>query len=82
MKNTTISKGGQVSIPASVRRRWGTSHVVLEDQGTAVVIRPIPADPIGAAMGSLRGRGPSTDKLRRLVRDEETATDVDRGNQR
>jgi bifunctional DNA-binding transcriptional regulator/antitoxin component of YhaV-PrlF toxin-antitoxin module len=78
MKTTSISKGGQVSIPAKIRHRWRTSRVVLEDQGTAILIRPIPADPIGAAVGSLSGRGPTSDELRSLIRDEESAVDASR----
>jgi bifunctional DNA-binding transcriptional regulator/antitoxin component of YhaV-PrlF toxin-antitoxin module len=76
MKTTMISKGGQVSIPAAVRHRWGTRSVVVEDQGTAVLIRPIPPDPIGAAVGSLAGRRPNSDELRSIVRDEESAIDA------
>ena len=78
MRTTTISKGGQVSIPADVRHRWGTRDVVIEDQGSTLLIRPIPADPIGAAVGSLAGRGPNSDELRSIVRDEETAIDAGR----
>jgi len=54
MKLTTISKGGQVSIPAEVRRRWGTTRVLVDDRGDEVAFRPIPIDPIAAARGSLR----------------------------
>jgi bifunctional DNA-binding transcriptional regulator/antitoxin component of YhaV-PrlF toxin-antitoxin module len=78
MRMTTISKGGQVSIPAEVRHRWRTSRVVLEDQGAAVLIRPIPPDPIGAAIGSLSGRAPASDQLRSLIREEESAIDTRR----
>jgi bifunctional DNA-binding transcriptional regulator/antitoxin component of YhaV-PrlF toxin-antitoxin module len=78
MKTTTISKGGQVSIPAAVRHRWGTRNVVIEDQGSAILVRPIPADPIGAALGSLAGRGPNSDELRAILREEESATDAHR----
>src|SRR6202011_900087 len=31
-----ISKGGQISIPATIRHRWGTSTVALDDQGDRV----------------------------------------------
>jgi bifunctional DNA-binding transcriptional regulator/antitoxin component of YhaV-PrlF toxin-antitoxin module len=71
MKVTTISKGGQLSIPAEVRHRWATRRVVLEDLGTSVVLSPIPDDPIGAAIGSLAGPGPSTDELRAELRGED-----------
>ncbi len=48
-----ISKGGQLSIPATVRHRWATSTVVLDDQGDRIVIEPVPDDPIAAARGAL-----------------------------
>ncbi len=48
-----ISKGGQVSIPAGIRHRWGTSTVVLEDLGDRIVLAPAPDDPIAAAEGAL-----------------------------
>jgi bifunctional DNA-binding transcriptional regulator/antitoxin component of YhaV-PrlF toxin-antitoxin module len=79
MRRSAISQGGQISIPAEVRRRWGTSNIVIEDKGSALLIRPVPDDPIGAAVGSLRGRGPTTDEMRARVRDEETARDARRG---
>lgn len=66
-----ISQGGQVSIPADVRRRWGTTRVSVEDRGDSLVLRPIPADPIGAAMGSLAGPGPTSDEMMRMMREEE-----------
>lgn len=48
-----ISKGGQISIPARVRHRWGTSTVAFEDLGDRIVIEPAPDDPIAAAEGAL-----------------------------
>ena len=71
MKVTTISKGGQLSIPAEVRHRWATRRVVLDDLGESVVVSPVPEDPIGAAIGSLAGPGPNTDELRAELREEE-----------
>jgi bifunctional DNA-binding transcriptional regulator/antitoxin component of YhaV-PrlF toxin-antitoxin module len=71
MKITTISKGGQLSIPAEVRHRWATRRVVLDDLGESVVVSPVPEDPIGAAIGSLAGPGPNTDELRAELREEE-----------
>jgi bifunctional DNA-binding transcriptional regulator/antitoxin component of YhaV-PrlF toxin-antitoxin module len=75
MRTTTISTGGQLSIPAVVRRRWSTRRVVIEDRGSAIVVRPVPDDPIGAAMGSLGGRRTGSDRARAIVRDEEAAID-------
>jgi bifunctional DNA-binding transcriptional regulator/antitoxin component of YhaV-PrlF toxin-antitoxin module len=70
--NTHISKGGQISIPAAVRHRWATDKIVLEDRGDSLIVRPLPADPIAAAMGSLRlPRGLTSDKLRAIGRAED-----------
>jgi bifunctional DNA-binding transcriptional regulator/antitoxin component of YhaV-PrlF toxin-antitoxin module len=56
-----ISKGGQISIPAEVRRRWGVNEVWLFDEGDRLAVLPVPDDPIAAAAGSLKGLG-RTDK--------------------
>jgi hypothetical protein len=60
-----------VSIPADIRHRWGVRRVVLVEQGDALVVRPLPDDPIAAAMGSLAGPGPTTDEIRLQLRAEE-----------
>ncbi len=63
-----ISRGGQISIPAPIRHRWATDRVILEDRGDSIVVRPIPADPIGAARGSLRlPEGMTSDELWKLA---------------
>lgn len=68
-----ISKGGQVSIPASVRRRWATSTILLDDQGDRIVIEPAPDDPIAAARGALAAEfgDIDTEMLRRVAREDE-----------
>jgi bifunctional DNA-binding transcriptional regulator/antitoxin component of YhaV-PrlF toxin-antitoxin module len=48
-----ISKGGQISIPASIRQRWGTSTLSLEDLGDRLLLAPAADDPIAAAEGAL-----------------------------
>lgn len=71
-----VSKGGQISLPAPIRHRWGTSTVVLDDQGDHVVIRPAPDDPIAAAEGALAAEFGfiDIDAMRRQARsDERTA---------
>ncbi len=75
MKTAPITTGGQVSIPAEVRKRWRAHRVVIDDLGDRLVLRPVPADPIGAAVGSLAGPGPSSDEMRATLRGEEAATD-------
>lgn len=71
-----ISKGGQVSIPAPIRKRWKTDRLVAEDHGDKLVLRPAPDDPIARARGALKGRIRSSAELRRLARlDEQAAED-------
>ena len=52
MKRLKITRGGQVSVPADVRRRWSTNTVMVEDMGDHVVLRPAPDDPVAAAYGA------------------------------
>lgn len=67
----TVSRNGQVSIPAAARARWKAKKVVVVDMGDYVVVRPVSDDPIRELRGVLRGRGPSTDEMRRMDREEE-----------
>lgn len=68
----TISRNGQVSIPAETRARWQAKQVVVVDMGDYLVMRPVSDDPIGDLRGVLAGRGPSTDEMRTQARREET----------
>ncbi len=72
-----ISKGGQISVPAPVRHRWGTSTVTVEDHGDRLVIAPAPDDPIAAAEGALAGKLPDFDAgvLRRTAREDDRAAE-------
>jgi len=70
VRRALITKAGQMSLPATIRRRWNTRAVVIDDRGDHVVIRPVPPDPIGAIRGRFAGRGSSED-ARRLARAEE-----------
>ncbi len=76
MQRIRISRGGQISVPAEVRRRWNTSRVVLEDLGDRLVIHPAPDDPVSAVRGALAGLS-ATDsaKLRARARDDELAAE-------
>ena len=73
-----ISKGGQISIPAAIRQRWGTSTVALEDQGDRIVLEPAPDDPIE---GALAGEFGDLDvaRLRHEAREDERVADARRG---
>jgi bifunctional DNA-binding transcriptional regulator/antitoxin component of YhaV-PrlF toxin-antitoxin module len=75
MKLRKITTGGQISLPASVRSRWGTKAVAVEDLGDHVVVRPMPDDPISAARGALKGRLHKTGSLREKARKDEAAAE-------
>lgn len=68
-----VSKGGQISIPATIRRRWGTTTLALDDQGDRIVLMPVPDDPIAAAEGALAGELGSVDlrRLREIAREDD-----------
>ena len=72
-----VSRGGQISIPAVIRHRWGTSTLVLEDQGDRIVLVPAPDDPIAAAEGALAAEYGSLDiaRLRRRARADDRAAE-------
>ena len=72
-KRMRISRGGQISIPAEIRHRWGTSTVTLEDQGGRLVLEPAPDDPIAAAEGALAHDFGAIDvaRLRTRAREDE-----------
>jgi AbrB family looped-hinge helix DNA binding protein len=72
MKRTKVTRGGQISIPSTIRRRWGTSTLTLEDLGDRIVLTPAPDDPIAAARGALAGElSMSSEQLRARARDAE-----------
>ena len=69
----TVSRNGQVSIPADARARWKARRVIVVDLGDRVVMRPLSDRPIEDLNGKYRGRGPSTDRARKQARAEEAA---------
>jgi len=68
-----ITRGGQVSIPATIRKRWNTSTVTLVDHGDRIVLQPAPNDPIEAAQGALADefQGASIEELRKRAREDD-----------
>jgi hypothetical protein len=69
----TVSRNGQVSIPADARARWQTRHVLVVDLGDRVVVRPLADAPVDELRGKYRGRGPRTDRARARARSEDAA---------
>jgi AbrB family looped-hinge helix DNA binding protein len=76
-KRTRITRGGQISIPSSIRHRWGTSTVTLYDQGDRIIVEPAPDDPIAAAEGALASEFGRVDpaRLRREARAAEAVAE-------
>lgn len=68
----TVSRNGQVSIPAETRKRWNTRRVVVVDLGDRVVLRPLGDHPTDELEGKYRSRGPATDRARQQARDDES----------
>jgi len=60
MHRVTISEKGQISIPVSLRRRYGLKkgdRLVVEEADGAIVLRPLPRHPLLALRGRLKGAG-------------------------
>lgn len=64
----TVSRNGQVSIPASTRARWKARQVLVVDLGDRIVVRPVGDQPVEELRGKYAGRGPRTDRGRREAR--------------
>lgn len=69
----TVSRNGQVSIPAVTRARWNTRRVLVVDLGDRVVLRPLPDQPVAELEGKYRGRGPTSDRARDQARRAEAS---------
>jgi bifunctional DNA-binding transcriptional regulator/antitoxin component of YhaV-PrlF toxin-antitoxin module len=82
MELLKVTSAGQLSLPARIRRRWGTRRVAIEDHGDSIVIRPFPDDPIAAASGALKGLIPPTEVLRARAREDERHAEERRQRQR
>jgi bifunctional DNA-binding transcriptional regulator/antitoxin component of YhaV-PrlF toxin-antitoxin module len=80
MARVRLSKGGQISVPAAIRHRWGSSTIALEDHGDHVVLRPSPDDPIAAARGALKDLAGdmTSEDMRHEARAEETELELRR----
>ena len=77
---TEITSDGQIVLPDEARERWGADEVVVVDLGDHVVIGPMSDDPIRDLQEKFRGRGPSTDEMRRQDRAEEAEREDRRYN--
>ena len=73
MSVAQLSPKGQLLVPKHLRRKLGLKpggKVHLAEEEGRLVLTPVPADPIEAATGFLKGRFSLTQDLRRERRDE------------
>ena len=59
-----VTANGSISLPASIRRRWGVDRVAVIDRGDLAVVRAVPDDPVNYFRGRFKSAGPNTDQLR------------------
>ena len=79
---SSISSKGQIVIPKDLREKYGLkrgSRLAWIDTGSALLLIPLPADPISGSRGMLRGKGISTEKLLEMRREERELSDVPLG---
>lgn len=70
-----VTRNGQVSLPAELRRRWASGSVLVIDRGDYAIVRPIPADPLAQLRGAHAGPGPSLEQTRAAERTAEAGRD-------
>lgn len=71
----TVSRNGQVSVPAAVRHRWRTRSVLIIDRGDYAIVRPIPDDPVETLEGAHAGPGVTADEARNAERAADQSTE-------
>lgn len=73
-----ITRGGQVTVPARVRKRWRAAAVIAEDQGDRLVLTPAAEDPVASVAGVFAEETadrPPTVEIMRTEREAEAATE-------
>ena len=53
-QQSKLTTGGQITVPAHVRKRWQTERVTVEDRGDHLIVRPMSEDR-AARIKALRG---------------------------
>ncbi len=78
MKIVTLTRGGQVSIPAEFRRGWSTNRVMVRKTDEGLLLSPVTTDPIDLATGYLANtvkRKISVEDAIREYREDEIAAE-------
>jgi len=78
-----ISRNGQISIPADVRKRWNTDRVIVMDTSDGLIVRPFDPDFVSSLRGKYKPLVTETsDEMRRAVRQEQTEQEDERDRAR
>jgi AbrB family looped-hinge helix DNA binding protein len=79
-----VSSNGQISIPAEIRRRWGSEQMMIIDEGDFVIVAPLVDDIIGSLRGifAADGAGPSSADYRAAERELEESLEAQRQGRR
>lgn len=63
---------GQIVIPAELRKKYnikkGSRLSIFEGEGSVIIVKPLPEDPIEASKGMLKGK---TSILKALLKDRQ-----------
>jgi bifunctional DNA-binding transcriptional regulator/antitoxin component of YhaV-PrlF toxin-antitoxin module len=74
----TVTRNGQISLPAELRHRWKSNAVLVIDRGSYAIVRPVPDDVTAVLRGAHAGRGPTSEQ----VRADERASDRETSERR
>lgn len=74
-----VTRNGQVSLPAELRRRWNAGAVLVIDRGDYAIVRPVPDDPVTELLGAHAGPGPTIEQARAREREAEAEREARRG---
>ena len=79
-QQSKLTTGGQITVPAHVRKRWKTARVTVEDRGDHLIVRPMLEDRaarVDAMVGilNLHNRSPEEqgERYRRALRELDEA---------
>lgn len=73
MVQAKVTRNGQISLPAALRRRWRSGAVLVIDLGEYAIVRPVPDDAVSALRGAHAGPGPSSEAARAAERAADAA---------
>jgi AbrB family looped-hinge helix DNA binding protein len=78
-----ISRNGQISIPADVRKRWNTDRVIVMDTSDGLIVRPFDPEAVTKLMGKYQHLVTETsDEMRRAIREEQAEREDERDRAR